>query len=556
MFPGRIALATVVDLVPKREQNEDGNQTCGVFTAKLKIFAKSIVSSPSTAFLNEISAQTFEVINTNAAPVIVGEQIIVAQGPDERWFTLQRPHPKFQFVTLGKIVNRSVQVKVLRTMNAPPNLDVQGRFLEYGDTLTIYDPFNLWSDIEPEATGWAYLAYAQDDDTETSEINEQHVIRYEIEECSLPVNEIKAKLRDCLMGGMTQGVALVQMNSAVRSTYPNVDHPPSSEIPDPENPAVSTEVEVNFYNPLHLDGVGHSECILRRVTNKLVSDPENYTAPTPRSSTGVQWEVVNVAKKIARHIEVKFDPASGSDWQKESVYDGYDPTESPESSSGCEIEIVCPLCKCDDLRQTQGDKGYAFLDTTAATIKYYVYSTLSSFYPEPKKHKILAKVDGGEGGTDPLLEFDSQNCEIDYKYVNAHLLCFEEPITEQMPIPTTQTQVTTCDNGSLVVKECIGTCVWRWTGDPDWEIDTPCSDPYGIGCDCSKPAIPDPAPVVGHTEQSNCFGTPRLCLTMGTAVVKHIDCGAPTTGTCEVACIPLDDATSTPCPDPCEAIVP
>jgi hypothetical protein len=587
MFLGRLALAKVVDANLGRD-----DETCNVFTAKLQLFEKASTANPSTLDLKEITNQTFEIVNTNHSPLSVGEQIIVAQGPDERWFTLQKPHPKFQFVTTGKIVDRAVQVKVLRTMNAPPDLSNQGEVLEYKDTLTVYDPFNLWSDIEAGATGWAHLAYQQVDDTSTTDIDEQHVIRYEIEECSLPVNEVSATLRDCLMGGMSTGVALVDIdNQAIRSAYPNVDHPP--EIPEPSEGASTTEVELTFENLHKLDGIAGSRCILRRITNLQTSDPENYTAPTPRSSTTAHWEIVKVSHKIARHVRVAY--ASGFGWATQEYYDGYDPDFLTQGGSGCEITVNCPLCECPGLREEIGDNGYAFLDTTASTIQYYVYSTKSSFYPNPKAHKILAVT---TDSSEPLLNMSPGECEIDYKYVNAKLLCYDDPLPETMTIPTQDTEVADC--GTLSLIEC-GSCVWTYqrdsagcTGSCDYtfqggawvQTGSDCSE----GCDCGNPpAIPDPLPAENTTTSVDCTqlqwvktqscgdasctecaepgasefpqnptegqtysvdcsgagttnGSDALCLTVTRKTIKHIDCGSPVTASpCQQSCVGVEE---------------
>jgi len=555
MFLGRMALAKVVDANLGRQKNDEGDIDCNVFTAKLKLFQKAEASLPSTLALREITNQEFEIINTNTSPLLVGEEIIVTQGPDERWFTLQKPHPRFQFVTTGKIVDRAVQVKVLRVQNAPPNLDTPGEILEYGDTLTIYDPFNLWSDIEEKATGWAYLAHQQEDITDTSEIDEQHVARYEIEECSLPVNEIKARLRDCLPGGMSTGTAIVDIgNQAIRSAYPNCDHPP--EIPHPEEGAENNEVEVLFENTHKLDGIGGSPCVLRRITDRKVSDPENYLAPKPSSSTTAFWEVVQIDKKIARHVKVTFAPGFG--WAGITYYDGFD-TEEGEGEN-CEQTFSCPLCECDTVRSEEGDEGYAFLDTTAETVQYYVYSTKSAFYPKPKRHKILADL-AETGSGDPLLRFDGNDCAIKHDIVFAELLCYEDPTEGTMPIPTQETTVTTCEGGSAEIRECVGTCLWQWSDAiSDWDKVTPCTEVGDLGCDCSKPDIPSPPPSQGETRTSDCAsptGGAELCISLGTTIIKHIDCGGGSGGggACEVVCIPLDPPTvgGGDCPNPCEA---
>lgn len=556
MFPARMALAKVVDAVEGKKKDDENLLQCNVYTAKLKLFQKAEAQNPSTLALQEITNQTFEILNTNSSPLLVGQEVTVAQGPDERWFTLEKPQPRIQFVTTGKIVDRAVTVKVLRAHNTPPNLDTPGEILEYGDTLTIYDPFNLWSDIEPKATGWAYLAYEQQDDITTSEIDEAHTVRYEIEECSLPVNEVKAKLRDCLPGGMSQGTAIVEIeNQAIRSSYPNVDHPPNEEIPEPAEGAETGEVEVLFENPHHLDGVAESPCILRRITNLKTSDPENYQAPKPSSSTTVYWELVKVSKKIARHAKVTFTPGFG--WVGSDFYDGFDPNDTPVEAQNCEITFNCPLCECPTRRSEVGDEGYAFLDTTAETIQYYVYSTKSAFWGRPSDVRVIGEI--SQGGTEcpdePILEWDV-SCGIKHPTLIAKVFC--EPVCEAepvMPIPTTETTVATCDGaGAEVRNACEGQCEWTYydTPQPTWTKVTSCSDPDSLGCDCAQPDVTNP--VSGGTYYSDCTGAQELCITLGTTTVKQIcNTGSGGGGNCEI-CIPLDTGGGGhehECPDPC-----
>ena len=566
MFLGRIALAKVVDANLGQSLNDQNLNESNVFTATLKLVQKAPTAAPSTLILQDIAGQTVEIINTNHMPLMVGEQVIVVQGPDERWFTLQKPLPKIQFVTTGKIVDRAVQVKVLRAMNAPPNIDNPGRVLEYGDTLTIYDPFNKWSDIEADATGWAYLAHQQVDDIDTSEINEAHVARYEIEECSLPINEIFATLKDCLMGGMSDGTALVQLEPQnIRSAYPNVDRPPEIDYPEEGE----TEVELLFENSFKLDGIAGSGCVLRRLTNLLESDPENYTAPTARSSTQARWEVVSVTKKIARHVKVKY----GSNWYVDNSgsgsgegnqeggpwYDGFDPTTSggPSGSSNCNITITCPLCRCPDTRNLNGDDGFAFLDTTASTIQYIVYVTNSGFYPAPQRHKILAMVQtpNQTGTPDPLIQVSGETCAIEYKEVFAELLCSESSEPPPAPIPTVTSEVVACDNTSFAIRSCTDECEWDWSENAvDWRKQTDCADPET--CTCEKPDIPFPLPADGDPgPNTDCTGPAELCLSLGTSMIRHIGCTQPTeTGLCTELCIPLEEGGgghAHECPDPC-----
>ena len=582
MFLGRLALATVVD-----EAKRKTGEACEVYTATLQVFQKASVNNPSTALLKGITTQTFEIINAIGTPLLPGEQVIVGQGVDERWFTLPKPHPRFQFVTTGKIYRREVTVKVLRTVNAPPKLDGSdaGRSLQYGDTLTIYDPFNLWSDIEPEATGWAYLAYSQEDDTTTGTINEYHVARYEIEECSLPVNEIEGTLKECLMGAMETGDAEVDIDAGkIRSTYPSVDEPPDAEF----TTVSGGTTEVEFKNPWQLDGVEGSKCVLRRITNLQTSDPENYLAPKDRSSTTAEWQIVSVEKKIARHIKVN---GSGSNWTVSEWYDGH-PIEN--GTGACEPEITCDLCDpCMD-----DSDGYAFLDTTAASVKYKVYSTKSAFYGPAQDVSLV---------TDTM---SFSGCTLNYNVANAKVFCPTISLTATATLPTYSA---TLSSGSSISIEDCGSCTWTWkyvgacatgghchwirqngvwiidieaggnecTGDcdcqdvdipadndgvpwqngdryqtdclsntaPDWVKTADCT----AGCTCTEPTPSVDGTFIGETKTADCTGnrsdtnTPTaLCVTSSLVNVTVLDCAGSGTGTPASAgtsesCLPITD---------------
>lgn len=573
MFLARLALATVVDEASARD-----GESCPVFTAKLKIFEKSAASNPSTVDLKEITEQTFEIINALGTPVMEGEQIIVGQGVDERWFTLPRAHPKFQFVTQGKIADREVEVKVLRTMNSPPNLEGSeiGQPLQYGDTLTIYDPFNLWSDIEEEATGWAYLAYAQDDVPTTSGSSEQHVARYEIEECSLPINEIEGELTSCLMGGMEEGTAMVDLDAgAARSSYPNVDEPP-----DDETTTSGSGTELDFKNPWKLDGIEGSKCVLRRITNLKPSDPENYTAPKARSSTEVEWQVVSIEKKIARHIRVS---KSGGSWTETEAYDGF---SIGTASGDCTQNIRCDLCECDN----PDDEGYAFLNTTSNSVEYIVYSTKSAFYGPADTFDVL--ING----------MNFSGCDLAYTKVSAKLLCVDYPYPQNTTIPTSSYPVVT--DSTIGIEDC-GSCVWTWKYNTDcasaatcnwifsavqgweeapenncdegcscsvqdiplnnngapWEegntYQTICRDESpewvktqdcSAGCTCSEPLSSLDGTTIGETKSADCTGTrsdtgtsSALCITNQLANITVLDCPEPSPAGTTQSCIPITD---------------
>ena len=128
MFPARIAIAKATE-----DASPAAGGTCQTFDAKLKLFAPAALGSSSVT-LSEITSQTFDVTHVGSNTISQGDEVIVGQTIDERWIVLPSApgssnHARFQFVTLQRIVNRQVLVKVLRNPTNAPNF-VSGGILQ------------------------------------------------------------------------------------------------------------------------------------------------------------------------------------------------------------------------------------------------------------------------------------------------------------------------------------------------------------------------------------------------------------------------------------------
>ena len=449
MFPARIAIATATE-----NASPAVGGTCQTFNAKLKLFVPAAIGTSSVS-LNEIASQTFEVTHVGSNTISQGDEVIVGQTIDERWIVLPSAtgdggtsaHPRIQFVTTAKIANRQVQAKVLRTHHNAPNL-VSGGLLQYGDTVTLDDPFNLWSEVESGATGWAYLAYAQSDITSTSGINEEHPVRYEIEECSLPINEVKGKLKACLHPLNGEGEAIIEnldWINAIRSSYNNVDKPPADEwsLETTEGSAPVQYISLPFQNPHGLDGIVESECVLRRIPlGGKPSDPENYLTPKDGSHTSQQWEVVLVSERHERLIRVKYE---GGLWLRENGYHGL-PSPSTANSPyvPCSRAISCDFCEC----LQEGDRGYAVYEG-GTNYAYKVISTNSAFYGQGAKKHIV------QG-----MAFDG--CDLNYTSFKARVFCAEDPYPMTTSIAAEPVDVLA--GGDLAIHSsapaCSSGCTW------------------------------------------------------------------------------------------------
>ena len=313
MFYSRIAIATCIESSGPRDDD-----TCPCFNAKLRLFQNASAPSgtaehPDSLTLKTIVDQHVPIVNIKGRKIAVDDEFIVGQTIDERWVIISDvPHPRIQFVTTGKIVGQSVAVKVLRVQNSAP--DLSSGFLKHGDPLDVKDPFNLFADIEAGATGWAYYVAASEDDTETESITEPtHEARYEIEECSLPINELEGTISTCLkFTDPDKEVTVTATAGSIRSAYNNVDEPPE----------MSGSGTITAKNYLFLDAINGSKVTIQRVTNLGPSEPEDY-AVSGGSATSHEWEIIRVEKKIARWTDCNW---TGSAWEQTgSVWDGFDP---------------------------------------------------------------------------------------------------------------------------------------------------------------------------------------------------------------------------------------
>jgi len=391
MFYARIAVATCMEAADPRD-----GQTCPVFNAKLRLFENASApvppaEHPDDLTLTTIHSQHVPVANTTEQAIAVGDELLVGQTVDERWVIINggTGAPRIQFVTTGQMANQQVAVKVLRVHGAAP--DLSGGVLQYGSTLNVTDPFNLWAEVEPNATGWAYYVAQSADDPETTEVTEPtHPARYEIEECSLPIKEMEGTISTCLLKGNTGNINVTVTLSGddIRSSYPNVDSPPE----------LSESGVIQASNPYHLDAIANSRVFIRRVTNLHDSEPEDYTLGAG-SATTAHWEIYKVQKKIARWIKVIYQ---SGDWQfaggSTSVYDGF----SPFGDGGCVPDIVFETMQCLPQEPTT---GYAFY--IPESHDYRVVSTISALLGEPGRHSFIKGSDSP--GVDPIR---ANNCGI------------------------------------------------------------------------------------------------------------------------------------------------
>lgn len=403
---------------------------------------------------------------------------------------------RIQFLTAAKIVDRVVTAKVLWLSGSVAH-PATGEPLAIGDELDIHDPSNLWGEIEENATGMAFLKSARGDDPDTSGVDEEHEARWEIESCTLPISEIRAKITGCLEKSDTSGTATFGEDPEdwIRSSYPNCDFPPE---PEPDGP-LSDTYEFTFQNSWKLDAGLNAYGIFRRITNVRTSEPENVVVPKERSATSAVWELVKVEEHRARNILVT--RGAGSSWTVDDYWDGADPEACGTPNFACVFDCTCVK---------EGHKAKGTYDPEENV--YRLESTASAMLGEPVEKTII--ISDGFGFT---------GCSLGYSTIT--IQAFECPTADPVPLSTSIQTITfpvvtnawlaadglrasygtvevcsgTFSGSALLLPiqpcpvdpppDCSGTATWQWSHDEQrWIETTPCPN----GCTSNPPAIPSP----------------------------------------------------------------
>ena len=404
--------------------------------------------------------------------------------------------PRIRFTTTAKIVDRAVAANVLWN---------QGSQAAVNDSVTVYDPRNLFAEIETDATGWAVWRTPEVGDPSGT------VARWEIEHCSLPANLMRVQIQACLKASdATKDGYYDEVNGGkILSAYPNCD-------PPPELTEVSTEKFITFSNPSCLHAIKDSFVIIRRISNKIFSEYQNILAPSPFSSTSEEWEVVRVEEPVARWAEFTksaVSPGVCGQWNLTAHYDGSDPLE-------CWANPNVPLafngdwdCSCLEV----GQKIYAFYDPKGDT--YRAASSASAILGEPDETDLITKFEksatcafeitkrtfktfscGNEDQTPPeTLTISSQLVDVvvGAGIVNGDLVLYRSALF----VCDTATATDITLDGEPCPVPCTGEATYTWNSSTaEWDLTTPCAN------GCTEAGPPTDSGTPNETRTFPCEG--------------------------------------------------
>jgi len=378
--------------------------------------------------------------------------------------------------------------------------------LAYGSTHVFNDPFNLFYNGEPEAIGWAYYRPAD----EHCDLDEG---RWEVEELSLPLDEVIGTVTTCLKKTDVDASVTFDINDQLSmwSQYHNVDLPPEF--------STSTNT-ITALNSFKLDTCANKKVRLRRIPDMLPSDPFACAIPSGHTSNAVNWHIVQVEEQIARWLKVRW---TGDEWEpfgssssEGQAWDGCDPFVGACDHPAIVDPCGMPPCIPDN---TCGIASYK-----PETHEYIATATVSALMGSPTQRFVPVEI-GDAGALYPCaLEvtlqevclFESDADPIIDRVTPTYLTIdvVTDATTQGSSIYLNRSTITTCSITAAepdVVDICPllcycdqfyecceaqcgcenSDCVWDWdTTQEEWVNTVPCPE----GCDCSQSP---PAPPTG-----------------------------------------------------------
>jgi hypothetical protein len=380
-----------------------------------------------------------------------------------------------RFKTTAKMTSREVQAELTWVADPPENPDTENPY-EPGDTVTLSDPRNVFPDVEANATGMAYWADFPDGSGGTDS-------RWEILNCTLPINEVRAKLEACMFKNTLNGQVTVDTSDGRWNMADglNVDLPPEFGSPS------GTEYSITFENDLGFDAVIDEYIYLRRVTNADASEPDNTEVPKAGSSTLAKWQVVDVDDCIARWLCV--EKLSESSWMYLSHWEGKNQYAPDKCGTTVDVIDPCFSSQC----APNGTKFTASYNPEEN--KYVLISSQSALLGAPQTAAIPS------GNPVPYCDENGNYCFTwDTQKVSVFASCEETPTPSE---PITQcingydfyqctdlcTYICTyCDVFATdeICEPCEGVCEWTWDDTAkEWNIsNTDDCTPENPDCGC------------------------------------------------------------------------
>ncbi len=369
------------------------------------------------------------------------------------------------------------------------------------------DPFNLFYSGEPDAIGWGYYRPAN----EHCDLEEG---RWEVEELSLPLDEVVGIVQTCLKKTDDETSVTVEINSglAMWSQYHNVDLPPEMS---------GSTTTITALNSFNLDTCALKMVRVRRIPDMIPSDSFNCDVPTGNTSSQSNWHIVQVEEQIARWLKVRYTgdewvPFGGGSGVGDVAWDGCDPF-----TSNCDIPNIIDPC---GLPPCIPDNTCGIAHYKPETHEYIVTATQSALMGAPTQRFVPVEI-GDAGALYPcaievtlqevcLFESDADPVidRVTPTYLTVDVVT--DAVTQGSSIFLNRSTITTCsitpaepdvvDICPLLCYcdqfyECCGEqcgcensdCTWDWDPLAEVWINTiPCPE----GCECTGAAPPTPAP--------------------------------------------------------------
>ena len=415
----------------------------------------------------ELGHLPYDVVATGTAPSIqwitgVVQNVLCAlNSVDQNEIVIVAQEPGGKFVVVEQSSSSTERVRF--ALDAPFNnvgeatatvLDaMNSESVVANDVITVYDIKKQFGDTRAYSVGFA-SRFVIGDGTGTPSGSIWHV-----ETSDQVVNKFKGLIVTSLDGNdPTETVSVDITNDTSTKTGPE------SVWPYVLDPAV-IEGNVTATNLNMFTANAGEVWIERRVSNSLLQQSSNTSAPYSHTGGGEYWVITEVAKPTARWAMCKW---VSPNWQlsvADGFWEGYSPAAHDTLSAAVITTFLPPPCELDDQ-----EKAIAFLNNRGmgdSGPNYVVISTLSALYGEGKQVDLVADLLEDPTTADNIVYEDA--CDLKYRKVSKAIV-FGSTLRGDCLMEATDETALALDQDTLEVVTSITKVVDSATGEIKLEL--------------------------------------------------------------------------------------
>ena len=461
-------------------------------------FVQTKGTSPAISSDGSPRDKIVTVVNLTEEVLVVDEEIFMFT-INERYCVILPPDPVSAVERVRFALDAPFSNTGETTATVLDAMDSQS--VAVNEVITVYDIKKQFGDTRQYSVGFA-SRFVTGDGTGTPDDSIWHV-----ETSDQVVNKFKGSIVTSLDGNDPTETVNVDITND-----PALGKGPESVWPYVLDPA-AIEGQVTATNLNMFTANAGEVWIERRVSNSLLQQRGNTSAPYSHTGGVEYWVITEVAKPTARWAMCKWVSPNWELSVADGFWEGYSPAAHDTLNVAAIASFLPPPCELDDQ-----EKAIAFLNNRGmggAGPNYVVISTMSALYGQGKQVDLVADLLDDPMTADDIVYEDG--CDVKYRKVSKAIVfgstvssgCLMEATDETAPalnqetleVVTSVAKVVDGATGEIKLelqKSSIKTCLETPLAQVDVSILTPVESTLLTGVSCVGTSVTQSYETVKH----------------------------------------------------------